>query len=839
MKNRRIFTVVLLVIMAVSTVGFITLNQGLQMDDEAYITTPQELEQEVPVGGTGQVTVEVRDKFNNPVSGVKVEATPPRNGTVLNTSQVTDTKGRASFIYKNIRNFGEEDLEIYIKERGRTEERNVVRFNVSGYIPAYRSPPRTELLKTPDVNLSVAPYGDYRAKIEENDTRPRNTSYIWGKSPSELELSESTRVDSRNLTRPAGPYVRNHTTSITQARTVKYLIDRSQYLTQETVRKNLVSNTSKFLVDKRLYFAKKGKKYVNFIAIDDDAGYSYSGAEIKVNGTIGHINAEFDYRKSDLGLSFEENESPTSSPAIEQKLFDLDIPPVKPVGNVSHLYQFLKGKFPYFIEKSSPTSEGKGYRLDTGLAFWGIPEDAENYKLRIKYRYEDEDGGGETVDLMLADHERNVLQTEHLERNGNGKSPTNKVIDLSPKTRDFVKKHGTLYLILKTPEVDVKKTAVDIYRLDVTPGSRGQTYIFNGSKSTPSPGAKIVSYDWRLGDGVTAEGEVVSHGYRKDGEYDVTLTVTDSNHSTDKETKKVDVRHDKHPPVIQKMDVSTGEGLGIEYSSTATDPDEPDEDLEYRWSFGDGGTSEDRNGTYEYDEPGRYGVRLVVVDSDDLTDNASTNVSVYGGLRARFSISPETPHTGENVVFDGTNSTPSGSIVNYIWRIDGEKLGDTSRKVTQSFEEKGRHDASLEVVGKHGGNNSTARSFTVVGVKQGSMMAKAGKGDWIQSNDVINNSYGSTTDKPKLDEPVRFKPWFVDSEGFQPDEVTWEKIVEETGNVTQTRAGEEVCFTFQETRDYIVRYVAEGDGEVWRSAAEIRPGLRQHRGPGCKGGPPG
>lgn len=58
-----------------------------------------------------------------------------------------------------------------------------------------------------------------------------------------------------------------------------------------------------------------------------------------------------------------------------------------------------------------------------------------------------------------------------------------------------------------------------------------QTVSFNGSGSTDASGT-ITSFSWSFGDGKTASGGLVSHSYRRDGTYTVTLKVTDSNGQT-------------------------------------------------------------------------------------------------------------------------------------------------------------------------------------------------------------------------------------------------------------------------------------------------------------------
>ncbi|WP_276260477.1 hypothetical protein [Haloglomus litoreum] len=63
-----------------------------------------------------EVVVEVRDRYNNPVSGVPVSVTDPSGaGDVTATEDTTDERGRASFVYEGS-STGTEDLEFAISD---------------------------------------------------------------------------------------------------------------------------------------------------------------------------------------------------------------------------------------------------------------------------------------------------------------------------------------------------------------------------------------------------------------------------------------------------------------------------------------------------------------------------------------------------------------------------------------------------------------------------------------------------------------------------------------------------------------------------------------------------
>ncbi|MFB6178154.1 MAG: hypothetical protein ABEI77_00335 [Halorientalis sp.] len=71
---------------------------GVHSTDAAYLTTVSGNGSAVPEGSTQQLVVEVRDAFDNPVSGVTANATAER-GSVTPTSDSTDGDGRIAFTY--------------------------------------------------------------------------------------------------------------------------------------------------------------------------------------------------------------------------------------------------------------------------------------------------------------------------------------------------------------------------------------------------------------------------------------------------------------------------------------------------------------------------------------------------------------------------------------------------------------------------------------------------------------------------------------------------------------------------------------------------------------------
>lgn len=95
-----------------------------------------------------------------------------------------------------------------------------------------------------------------------------------------------------------------------------------------------------------------------------------------------------------------------------------------------------------------------------------------------------------------------------------------------------------------SPTTPPKKTKKTSPTADAGPNVRlnpGQSVTFDGSLSR-DPDGMITKYVWNFGDGTSAEGQIVSHTYNTEGNYTVTLTVTDDSGLTGTDQAKAIVK---------------------------------------------------------------------------------------------------------------------------------------------------------------------------------------------------------------------------------------------------------------------------------------------------------
>lgn len=183
----------------------------------------------------------------------------------------------------------------------------------------------------------------------------------------------------------------------------------------------------------------------------------------------------------------------------------------------------------------------------------------------------------------------------------------------------------------------------------------------NGSASSATSPATIVSYDWDWGDGTThgSGATPATHTYAADGNYPITLTVTDSNAKTATTTTTVSVAAAAATGTVQSVDVSTGwtpssgtalaclsDGDPTTYISSSAGPS----GLELDWTL---------HGAVP-PSPGQPFRVFLAVDAIGATA-ASMNAQLYDGATQRSAL------TGLGVPL-GSGASPSGSVtLSFPW----------------------------------------------------------------------------------------------------------------------------------------------------------------------------
>ncbi len=189
---------------------------------------------------------------------------------------------------------------------------------------------------------------------------------------------------------------------------------------------------------------------------------------------------------------------------------------------------------------------------------------------------------------------------------------------------------GSYRVTLTVSNADASDTTSRLLRVGVISGfaidaskSKGLEVAFQDT-SDPVP----ISWSWRFGDGTrrsTLQNPV--HTYAADGEYTVRLEVTTLNSGSDATSKVIAVEADLPKPPIAAFDIPPAadrNGLTLIFRYKAGSGGEP---TSWKWDFGDGGTSAERDPVHTFPAPDTYAVTLTVANAAG-SDSVSKFVSV-------------------------------------------------------------------------------------------------------------------------------------------------------------------------------------------------------------------
>ena len=199
------------------------------------------------------------------------------------------------------------------------------------------------------------------------------------------------------------------------------------------------------------------------------------------------------------------------------------------------------------------------------------------------------------------------------------KKPGTYNITLFVKDKAGLNSSYTLQIVVKNlpPSADFSWNPKDL---------RSYTVVtFNANLSKDLDGY-IVNYTWDFGDGSVAYGEKVTHKYTKSGEYTVKLFVKDNNgeEGSAEYTIKVGNREPTANFIYAPEKPKAGEI--INFTDLSNDLD--GEIVEWKWEFGDGTISYDKNPSHTYNKPGIYIVNLTVKDNEGGRANYSIKIKI-------------------------------------------------------------------------------------------------------------------------------------------------------------------------------------------------------------------
>ncbi len=169
------------------------------------------------------------------------------------------------------------------------------------------------------------------------------------------------------------------------------------------------------------------------------------------------------------------------------------------------------------------------------------------------------------------------------------------------------------------------------------------------------------------------------------------------------------------PMAVADGSPSTGKAP-LEVTFKGSNSTDDKEITSYQWNFKDGSSSNIKDPTHVFDEPGTYNVLLKVTDEEGLEDTDIVTITVNDEENeAPKAVVTATPTSGVaplEVQFKGSNSTDDNGISSYSWNF---KDGTTASNANPShtFNEAGEYKVSLTVEDENGLTHSKTITITV------------------------------------------------------------------------------------------------------------------------------
>ncbi len=182
-----------------------------------------------------------------------------------------------------------------------------------------------------------------------------------------------------------------------------------------------------------------------------------------------------------------------------------------------------------------------------------------------------------------------------------------------------------------------------------------------------SYGDGTLIYEWNFGDLNTSTEKNPVHTYNSNGNFDVSLTVTDEHSCSDTLIKEnyINLSGVNASFTVDKDTLCPGDE--VNFTNTSVNA------YYLLWNFGDGTTSEQKNPTHIYSQPGTYTVTLKATHTAGCIDSVSADIYVEN-IIADFSLSDNYSCQTPAVV---NYENLSINAVQYEWHLgNGEILYD-------------------------------------------------------------------------------------------------------------------------------------------------------------------
>jgi PKD repeat protein len=228
----------------------------------------------------------------------------------------------------------------------------------------------------------------------------------------------------------------------------------------------------------------------------------------------------------------------------------------------------------------------------------------------------------------------------------------------------------------------------------------------------------IASWQWDFGEGSSSSERNPSHSYGQPGRYQVRLTVRDNNGASDSRTRQAEPQApsppppppppENHPP-HSEFEVHCS-GLTCTFIDRSTDSDGVIS--AWRWNFGEGGSSIERNPSYTYGSPGRYEVLLTVTDEHGAADTRSHQAEPSAPPPPPANKPPSAEFRvhcdHQTCTFEDDSKDEDGTIVHWDWSFGDGEISNEQNPV-HNYANRGKYDVTVTVTDNGGASATKTR----------------------------------------------------------------------------------------------------------------------------------
>ena len=257
-----------------------------------------------------------------------------------------------------------------------------------------------------------------------------------------------------------------------------------------------------------------------------------------------------------------------------------------------------------------------------------------------------------------------------------------------------------------------------LVNITATPGFEVLTYeeVDLNASGSSDPDGSIAEWNWDSGDNRTFSGSTARFHYENDGNYTVTLTLTDDDGESTVAGITVTVLN-RAP--IPGFSVEPGTRSGnrssfYTFTSEATDRDGVVKEIE--WDMGDGTVIRDEiTFVHRYRELGRFNVTLRATDDDgETTVSEPYSISIENTAPAvDITVNATVKRTFEAFRFRAMGLDPDGFELSYRWDL-GDGSNDTGEVVEHHYTDDGTYTVICRISDEDGADNVSSVTVSVL-----------------------------------------------------------------------------------------------------------------------------